>query len=198
MISRPVVLALLAVLPLPAATIQIGDQDYANGYIVSGSVSAFLAASAGEPAPFNDLCGYDGELPCVASWTFSFAPGSYLSATITLGIVDHDSQLPGDQLVSFDLNGIDLTAAMNAQFESYGGAQVEAIVYSLAIPGGLLPALSSGNATFTINLSNSGGPGNGIGLDFSRLDLEAVPEPGTLGLGMSGLALFMLLRRRGK
>lgn len=70
----------------------IGDQDFADG--AAPATSAFLTAGAGEPAPFDGV--FNG----------SNVSGPNFSAS-------------GNQVTSFTVNGIDLTSALNTQFESH-------------------------------------------------------------------------------
>ncbi len=172
--------------------VQLGDQDFANGQGING-VAVFNAAAAGEPVPFDSFRGSDlaGSAPFSESWTFNYAAGAYVNATLTLGIADHDSQATGSQIVFFGFDGNDLTSLLNTLFESSGGRQFENNIYSVNIPALDLADLTDGTATFTLTLqgpSLSGTPldpmpgslpNNGAGLDFARLDL-AVPEPGSL------------------
>jgi len=191
-----------------ATTITLGDQDFANGSLVNGA-AAFAAPQAGEPAPIGVFIGSDFGPSFSASWTFGYAPGSASSASITIGIFDHDSAAAGDQVAFFGVDGVDLTSGLNTLFESFGGTQAEDNVYTLALSGAALAALADGSATFTLTLKGPGlqgipgaccstTSGNGAGLDFTSLTVNraAVPEPSSvalLGLGMLG---FAFSRRR--
>jgi hypothetical protein len=182
---------------------QMGDQDFTDGQTVTGAI--FAAAAAGEPFPFDRIFGSDGSgTSFSAGWTLNFAPGSYSNVTFTLGIVDHDSQASGSQLAFLGLDGQNLTSLMNAQFESFGGRQGDANIYTVTLPAAALAELTDGSATFQVTLQGPGLVGtvaaptevtnNGAGLDFARLTL--VPEPGTaILLGVIGTAL--IARRRG-
>lgn len=187
----------------------IRPADFTNGSIIVG-VAGFNGPSAGEPAPFNAFRGSDlvNNDPFTASWTFTYgALSSVASSSITLGIFDHDSQAPGSQVASFFVDGNDLTGLLDAAFEGSGGAQNEYNVYTIALPNSAFASLQDGSTTFSLTLQGpglpSGLPGNGAGLDFSTLRIDAgaaeVPEPSSLlltGLGVAGLAGFSLLRRR--
>lgn len=179
--------------------VTLGDQDFEDG--ASVTTGAFLAASVGEPAPFQAFLGSDPNGPDFAgTWTFTYAPlPAVSSASLALGIFDHDSAAAGNQVASFILDGLDLTAAMNTLFEAAGGVTSEYNVYVLSLPQAALPALSDGSAAFALTLQ---GPGlgvlgltafNGAGLDFSTLTV--VPEPSSVVL----LALASLaVTRRGR
>jgi hypothetical protein len=213
---RRVFLALAAfALSVPGAayavSITLGDQDFADGALVS-NVAAFSAPQVGEPAPFGLFLGSDvGTGNFSASWTFNYGAGAVTSASIAFGIFDHDSAATGNQLVSYSVDGIDLTAALNALFEAPGvGTQDEVNVFTLALSGAALAALADGSATFSLSLQAPalcGAPGttadcspvegNGAGLDFSTLDFtqaQVVSEPATLAL--LGIALAGLGFRR--
>jgi hypothetical protein len=180
------------------------------------------AIQAGQPAPFDTGYGTDGLFGgnFMQGWTHNYAPivDSVLSATITIGIADHDSAASGSQVDMFTLDGNPLTAALDALFEAGGGDDLEYNVYSLALPGSFFAALEDGTVAVQLNL---GGPGlvqtlfplpgpnpptetstNGAFLIFSSLEIETgvlpVPEPGTFLLLATVGALLgaVSLRRR--
>ena len=185
-----------------AVTVTLGDQDFINGSFPDG-VSGFNGPSAGEPVPFDQFRGGDFSIPFSESWTFNYPALTVTSATLTLGIFDHDSRAPGSQINSFTVDAVDITSVLDTQFESSGGTQNEYNVYTVNLPASTFSALSDGTATFTLTLK---GPGledsagstvnttisNGAGLDFAMLSV--IPEPATLILlGLGGVAL---LRKR--
>src|SRR5690349_6687407 len=97
--------------PAPAVVVTLGDQDFVDGQIVSG-VAQFNAASTGEPVPFDQFYGSDFTSNFSEPFTFNYGPGPVTSATLTLGIWDHDSQAAGNQVASFTVDGFDLTAQL--------------------------------------------------------------------------------------
>jgi hypothetical protein len=181
-----------------AESVTIGDQDFTNGYILTG-IDEFNTHSVGEPAPFDLPRGSDYGNPFSASWTFNYSPLIVTSASLTLGIVDHDSKAPGSQISSFTVDSIDITSLLDAKFESSGGSQGEYNIYSINLPILTFSNLSDGAATFTLTLQGPGlqqggstTSGNGAGLDFATLTI--VPEPATICL--LGFGAMGLLRRR--
>ncbi len=188
-----------------AGTIQLGIQNYSDGQLIP-SVPSWEAGSAADVEPFKFFQGNDLETSFSVSWTFNFAAGTVAAATTTIGILDHDSAAPGDQVASFTVNGFDLTALLNATFNSRGGRQAENNVYAVALPNAALGLLSDGIANFQLTLQGPGiqgvagsccsiTSGNGAGLDFVSLTTSAVPEPTSLILFGGGLAALALMRR---
>ena len=178
------------------------------------------AAQSGQPAPFNQGYGTDGLFGgnFAQSWTHAFAAiaDPIISASLTIGIYDHDSAASGSQLDLFTVDGNALTADLDSLFEAGGGStDLEYNVYTIDLAG-LLGDLADGSVTIVLNLDGPGlvtplfplpGPNppeetasNGANLIFSTLTIEtqngevAVPEPGTLSLSL--LAFSMLLWRR--
>src|SRR6185503_4952563 len=108
-----------------AQSITLGDQDFVNGTL--GSFVAFESASVGEPAPFDYFRGTDLDSfsAYTGSWTFAYPPTTKTSASITIGMYDHDSAAVGEQVRSFTVDGSDLTALLNGAFDATGGKQAE-------------------------------------------------------------------------
>lgn len=187
----------------------LGEQDFTNGSLGT-TLDDFNAASVGEPSPFNGFRGSDFGDPFSATWTFNFgALSNITSAFFKLGLYDHDSQAPGNQVDSFLLDGKDLTSFLNAALESSGGSQIEYNVYEIALPDWVFADLEDGIATFALTLKGPGlqdGPSttssNGAGLDFSSLAINTqdtkVPEPSTILslLVLGGLGTGSALKKR--
>jgi hypothetical protein len=190
--------------PAEMLTRTLGEQDFVDGAVVSQP--DFDGASGDEPAPFDRFRGRDiGGPNFSASWTFSYAPLMVTFASLTIGIADHDSQAPGNQIASFTLNGNDLSTSLNAAFEARGGAQFGYNAYAVDIPPALFAELAGGSAEFSLALQPPGlsGPpptptsGNGAGLDFARLTFNVIPEPNILTLlGTGAFGLLGYGRRR--
>lgn len=193
---------------MATTTVTLGDQDYADG--ATETTGNFATSGAGEPAPFDGAyLGSDVfDANFSATWTFSYAPQvSVTGGSITIGIYDHDSAASGNQVSSFTLNGIDLTADLNTLFESYGGTNTEINVYTLILPNSTFADLASGSVQFNLDLQGAGlsvlgeTTYNGAGLDYSTLHVEtastpSVPEPATMSLLLLGLPALLAARRK--
>ena len=109
--------------------VTLGEQDFEDGELVVGSAT-YNIRQIGEPAPFDIHRGNDGAPGNVGqdfseSFTFNFiAPSNGIkSARLTLGMYDHDSAAPGNQVDSFSLDGLDITSVLSSEVESRGGTQ---------------------------------------------------------------------------
>ena len=128
-----------------AASVTIGNQDFTDDTFVT--LTDFNNASVGEPAPFNQFCGGDPvNFPaCSGNWTFVLTPPATITrASLTIGMYDHDSAAPGDQVAQLTVGGVDLTAAFNALLNATGGTQTEYNVYTLQLPGSVFAAIAAG------------------------------------------------------
>lgn len=149
------------------------------------------------------------------SWTHSFGPisGTIQSASITLGIYDHDSAHIDSQLATFMLDGTDFTTGLNTLFESSGGTNNEYNVYSISLPTTFFTSLLDGSMNSNLALKGPvASPGllptfpdviqnfNGAKLIFSKLEIDfqtsggntPVPEPNTIFLFLVGLILIAI------
>lgn len=144
-VLAPAALALVSQAAAADLLLTLGEQDFTNGSTLTSG--GFLTAGSGEPAPFNGIfSGADNDSNFSASWTFASygAQPTILGASLTLGILDHESAASGSQVSSFKLNGFDLTSEINSLFESSGGALSEYNVYTLTLPNSVFTTLGSG------------------------------------------------------
>jgi len=154
------------------------------------------AAQAGQPAPFdqgkgNEILGPD----FTAAWTFVYgAPADPIqSASLTLGLADHDSAASGGQVALFAVELVDLTSVLSLALEARGGTDAEYNVYSVDLPSSVFGQLADGTGLVQLQLQGPGlvtplfplpGPNpptessfNGAHLVFATLAFETVPEP---------------------
>ncbi len=210
-VLAPAALALVSQAAAADVLLTLGEQDFTNGS--TPGTADFLTAGGNESAPFDGVfSGADTASNFSTSWTFASygSQPTILGASLTLGIYDHESAAPGNQVAAFTLNGFDLTSAMSTLFEASGGARSEYDVYTLTLPSSVFATLGTGTATFALALQ---GPGlglfgetsfNGAALDFSTLRITTtaqpptnnVPEPATGALLSMALAGFAATRRR--
>ena len=128
-------------------TQMLGDADFTNGQSVP--TATFTGASAGDPAPFNQFIGSDVAGPNFsASFTFNYGAivGPITSATIQLGLYEGDSAASGNQVASFTVDGVDITALLNTALEATPGATGQEIYYTVSLPGATFAALADGSA----------------------------------------------------
>jgi hypothetical protein len=202
-----------ATLQAASFTFTLGSQapSFTDGQTPIG-VATYNTAVAGNAAPFNGFIGSDVAGPNFsASWSYSYLPiaDTIASATLSLGLYDADTGATGNQVASFTLSGTDLTASLNASFESLhggtGAANAEYDVMTVNLPASTFAALRTGTLTLALSLQAPGlgvlgaAPFNGAGLDFSTLTINtqaAVPEPGTCALLALGAATLGWAKRR--
>ncbi len=189
-------------------TLGSATPSFTDGQTGIGTAT-FNAAVAGNPAPFNGFIGSDVNGPNFSgSWAYNYAAISGVaSATLTIGIYDHDSAATGNQVGSFLLGGVDLTSLLNTAFEGHGGTSGEYDIYTVTLPSTTFAALQSGTPGMSLSLQAPGlgvlgdTPFNGAGLDFSTLTITTsngtpAPEPGTLALAALSLMALGFARRR--
>ena len=190
----------------------LGDADFTNGQTAIGTAT-FTGANAGDPAPFNQFIGSDVSGPNFsASWTFTYGAiaSTISSATLQIGLLDGDSVAAGNQVASYTIGGVDLTALLNTVMEATQGASGQENYYQITLPSTVFSLLALGNPTVSLALQ---GPGhgvlgdtnfNGAGLDFSTITINtsdavgATPLPTALPLFAAGLGGLGLLGWRRK
>jgi len=209
-----------AITTAQAAVITSTLGNSAPGFNDGDTPPVFLVGGAqgGQPAPFDQSYGTDGLFGgnFSAAWTHSYGAiaDTILSATITFGIVDHDSAASGSQLAGFSFEGANLTAPLDLMFEAAGeGADAQYDIYSLVLPNITFAGLADGLAAGALSLQ---GPGlvpniftggvdetstNGANLIFSTLQIttretQQVPEPSTLAISLLGLGALGWRQRR--
>ncbi|MBL8233126.1 MAG: PEP-CTERM sorting domain-containing protein [Bryobacterales bacterium] len=185
----------------------LGELDFAD--LATAQSATYLTAAGNEASPFNQIFGGDAVANGSFSWTFSYSviAQSIGSASILMALYETESSASGNQIASFTLNGVDLTAALNVLHESIPGVSSQIVHYTLNLPSPVFAQLASGTATFSLTLQ---GPGlgvlgdttfNGGGIDFSTLTINDtannadVPEPASIGLVASGLLAAAFARR---
>ena len=220
-----VVFVLMSITPYAdAGVITVSLGNTASGLVDGDHPTVFpdlVGIQGGQPAPFD--AGIGNELfgdPASVNWTFLYAAitDTIISASLTIGIADHDSMSSGNQLEAFSGDGSSLFTEMNTLFEGSGGSDGEYNVYTIDLVGffadladgsfltaldiggsGLQTALFGGEVTETAN--------NGFHLIYSTLsitteeitDPDPIPEPNILMLfvaALLGLRLFIIKRRR--
>jgi hypothetical protein len=223
----PLLLSLLLLAPTTkAAMIQIDLGNAASGLVDGNTYTLaqdplnllspyILNVQAGQSAPFDT--GIGNEIfgnPANINWLFNYGAiaESILSASFSFGIWDHDSAASGSQLDVFSLGSIDTTAALDAMFESGGGAtNAQYSVYTFNLGAAYFTDLADGSFSVDLDIGGVGlveqalflGGGivestnNGYHLIYSSLNIVTedsgpgpvpVPEPSTLLLLVLSLA----------
>lgn len=163
---------------------QLGEQDFLDGQTPITS-SAVVDAGVGEPFPFDGtIFGDDRIAGDFGSFEYihDFALGglSPTSATLTIGLIDHDSFFGTPPLDTIDLffDGIQQPDDM---FLGISFASSSASVVQVPVP---IALLLDGVLTVRVAATLSGEadslPGNSLAVDFSVLNI--VPEPTTISL----------------
>ncbi len=182
-------------------TLGNGTPAFADGDALT--ILDLLAAQSGQVPPFDAGIGIEILGPNFsADWTFAYGIADpILSASIVIGIADHDSAASGSQLASFGFDGHDLSGDLDTLFEASSSGDQVYNVYTIPLLPLLFPSLADGAATFSLALSGPGlvtalpifGGGvsessfNGAHLIFSTLSITTedtvpppdVPEPAT-------------------
>lgn len=222
-------LALGGIQAAAAATITSTLGNPTPGYSDGASPLPFALNQTG-PAPVFDRSIGNDVFPgdtFSATWSHGYVAiaDPILSASITIGIWDHDSAAEGSQLAQFSVDGFDLTASLDSQFEQPGdGLDGMYNEYTVTLGAAAFADLSDGLAVMSLALLSPGlttctlaflcpdepvvpavigSAGNGAALIFSTLTIEtleisppAIPIPAAAPLFATALALFGLYRRR--
>lgn len=211
-------IAVLLIGAIPAdadvMTTSLGNvSPFADGHFPD-LLSEVLPAQLGQPVPFDQGYGADPILDFAVNWTFNYPvpTGPITAASITVGVLDHDSSSPGSQLASSNVDGTDVTALLDAAFEGHGGANNEYNEYTIGLPAGAFAALADGTAPVALALQGPvltpplfppppfvQEPNNGAHIFFSTLEITYVPEPSTfvlLAMGVYGMVSRRWRRRR--
>ncbi len=214
----PLLISLIFLSPTANAGLIASDLGNATSGLVDGSTYALvpdiLNAQAGQPAPFDAGIGSE-LLPFILNdshWIHNYGviTDTILSASFSFGIWDHDSAASGSQLDAFSLGSIDTTAALDAMFESGGGAtDAQYSVYTFNLGAAFFTDLADGNFSVDLDIGGAGlqtaliggqvseTAANGYHLIYSSLNIvtedsgpepEPVPEPSTLLLFVLSLA----------
>jgi hypothetical protein len=131
----------------------LGGVDFTDGQTVA--TGTFNSTNAGEPAPFNAFNGADPSGPNFsASWTFSYGAivGTVSSATLQIGLLDGDSAASGNQVASYTIGGIDITALLNTVMEATPGANSKENYYQITLPASTFSLLALGGPTVSLTL----------------------------------------------
>jgi hypothetical protein len=213
-------LAALAMVAVPGSagtlTQQLGVQAFADGAIVPSGT--FIAAA--DTGIFNTVIGADNNSTgpnFSASWTFSsYGPvvDPVVGATLLIASWDFDTNDTSiSHVLSFDMNGIDLKAILDAAFVANPNtnntpplSSSQIMWYTINLPSNTFAQLATGSATFSLTLQNGRGvlgttTFNSGGMDFSTLTVDTqplgtVPEPSTVFAMIGGLAAVAALRRK--
>jgi len=166
-------------------TVTLGEQAFRDGDMLIKQ--DYDSQQFSELSPFDGYKGNDapsssGGESFSESWIFRYDARDHIisSASITIGIFQHDSAFDGNQVADFSVDGCDLTSESNSLFDSHGGRKdgdrSEYNIYTLGLPLELLPHLEDGKAIFALTLHNSIKgimTENGAGLDFSSLCIHS-------------------------
>lgn len=172
----------------------LGEQDFIDGQAPI-LASETLAAGRGEPFPFHgSLFGDDRNVGALGIFSYThLAPvdfASILSATLTVGLIDHDS-VAGNDTIDFFFDGIQQD---DSAFIGISTLPSSASVVTVPVDVALLAdgeLVVRFEATGTAATSS----GNSISPDFSLLSIQTIPEPGAVLIFGSGAWAWASNRR---
>jgi hypothetical protein len=184
---------------LAAGVVTLATNAYGHGYPFSPGVGDFPGTDqiyvGSVQTGAHD--GYSGSTRLNGPQTFSLDYSSLIGAggslaTLTLGIAADDFQFPVfGQPFTASLNGTTssaLTNQLNALSQSGPTVQYFSI--------GLDPSIDSGNHILTLSINGLGDGGDGWAVDFLTVGVTTTdtPEPSSLALLASALAIFAVRR----
>ena len=171
----------------------LGTKEFNDG---DGPIFVEFTANAnGDPAPFNQFIGNDLNSGSVADISFTHnigpVPGA-TSASIELGIYDHDSFSATDDTLDIFFDGVlQDTSAWLGISSSPATHHIRSMVVDVAL---LIDGLLDVRIVSSVPAGLSG---NGIGVDYSKLTVEgAIPLPASGILLLSAFGLIALRRKK--
>ncbi len=171
----------------------LGEQDFLDGQTPILSSETFLAGQ-GESYPFNGVLfgddRYDNDFGEFTYTHTTLAPiTDIVSATLTIGLIDHDS-FDSVDTIDFFFDGIQQNdSAFIGISHNPSSASVVTVPVDISL-------LSDGQLVvrFISNAAPPSNHGNSIAPDFSLMSVQVIPEPATLAL--LGLPLLAYRNRR--
>ncbi len=173
----------------------LGLQDFSDGH-TPVFASEMNVAGADEPFPFDGtLFGSDNLDDSLGSFTythtFDLGGETPTDAELTIGLIDHDSfptQFPYDT-INFFFDGVKQPDSL---FKGISGWPSSASVVTVPVATELI---MDGELIvhFAAQQPGPSNDGNGIAADFSRLEIQTIPEPTTLV--MFAVGGFVVMRK---
>ena len=171
----------------------LGEQDFLDGQTPIQTSKTFLAGQ-GEPSPFNGvLFGDDRYANNFGDFSYTHITlasiADIVSATLTIGLIDHDS-FDSVDTIDFFFDGIQQNdSAFIGISHNPSSASVVTVPVDISL-------LSDGQLVvrFISNAAPPSNHGNSIAPDFSLMSVQVIPEPATLAL--LGLPLLAYRNRR--
>ncbi|MEQ8211202.1 MAG: hypothetical protein RH917_15350 [Lacipirellulaceae bacterium] len=182
-----------------ATIVRIGIQEFEDGDILTKA--EFSASQGIEPRKINTPLGNDLSNQSLSNqrasgWWYLDFDGNYRSASIRMGLWEHDSSAPGHQISFFYINDHDYSDQLNRQLDAHGGGQLEYNIYSVDLPDLTLEELSTGRVHLRLGFGGArANSGNFGGFDFFELHLVEIPETSTLSIATASIASITMRRR---